>query len=177
MWSTQFWVLQKSLILKKYQFTIFFTHIATFAGSKMYVFLALWKIHNSSKQNSYSDQQTKCPKIWKRKKWCVLSVAILLSQPVEEFYEKSIGRQYNAFAYRKPFPNLSLRIQLAESLLALAARDGFFSACSTCVFFGLAKAHVETRKEGRKWGESKGAGYFSPLPLPGVSLRIAVAGE
>ena len=36
-------------------------------------------------------------------------------------------------------------------------------ACSAGVFFGranffLAKAHVETRKEGRKWGESKGAG-------------------
>ena len=89
---------------------------------------------------------------------------------MEEFYEQSIGRQYNAFAYRKPFPNLSLRIQLAESLLALAARDGFFSACSACVFFGLAKAHVETRKEGRKWGESKGAGYFSPLPLPSLLL-------
>ena len=36
-------------------------------------------------------------------------------------------------------------------------------ACSADIFFGranvlLAKAHVETRKEGRKWGESKGAG-------------------
>ena len=36
-------------------------------------------------------------------------------------------------------------------------------ACSASVFFGranffLAKAHVETRKEGREWGESKGAG-------------------
>ena len=36
-------------------------------------------------------------------------------------------------------------------------------ACSAGVFFGcanvlLAKAHVETRKEGRKWGESKEAG-------------------
>ena len=85
---------------------------------------------------------------------------------MEEFHEQSIGRQYNAFAYRKPFPNLSLRIQLAESLLALADRDGFFSACSACVFFGLAKAHVETRKEGRKWGESKGAGYFFSPPPP-----------
>ena len=48
-------------------------------------------------------------------------------------------------------------------------------ACSAGVFFGcanvlLAKAHVETRKEGRKWGESKGAGYFSPLPLPSLLL-------
>ena len=36
-------------------------------------------------------------------------------------------------------------------------------ACSAGVFFGranvlLVKAHVETRKKGRKWGESKGAG-------------------
>ena len=42
-------------------------------------------------------------------------------------------------------------------------------ACSAGVFFGranvlLAKAHVETRKEGRKWGESKGAGHL-PLGL------------
>ena len=39
-----------------------------------------------------------------------------------------------------------------------------FVACNAGVFFGranvlLAKAHVETRNEGRKWGESKGAGY------------------
>ena len=43
-------------------------------------------------------------------------------------------------------------------------------ACSAGVFFGhgnvlLAKALVETRKEGRKWGESKGAGIFTPLNL------------
>ena len=78
----------------------------TFVGSKMHVFLGLWKIHNSSRRNSYSDQQRKCPKIWKRKKWCVLSSTILLSQRVDEFYEKSIGRPYNAFAYHKPLPNL-----------------------------------------------------------------------
>ena len=42
-------------------------------------------------------------------------------------------------------------------------------ACSAGVFFGrtnvlLSKAHVETPKEGRKWGESKGAGHL-PLGL------------
>ena len=46
------------------------------------------------------------------------------------------------------------------------------------VFFGranvlLAKAHVETQKEGRKWGESKGAGYFFSLPLPFPSFLLS----
>ena len=34
----------------------------------------------------------------------------------------------------------------------------FEVTCCAGVFFGQAKAPVETRKEGRKWGESKGAG-------------------
>ena len=47
-------------------------------------------------------------------------------------------------------------------------------ACSAGVFFGranvlLAKTHVETRKEGRKWGESKGAGL--PFLLSLIFLR------
>ena len=55
----------------------------------------------------------------------------------------------------------------------------FGLACSAGVFFGranglLVKAHVETRKEGRKWGESKGAGYFfSPPPPFFPSLALA----
>ena len=51
--------------------------------------------------------------------------------------------------------------------------QGPWLACSAGVFFrrtnvSLTKAHVETQKEGRKWGESKGAGrggyFFSPRP-------------
>ena len=61
--------------------------------------------------------------------------------------------------------------------------QGPWLACSAGVFFRhtnvlLAKVNVETRKEGRKWGESKDAGrgwgyFFSPRPPLFPSFALA----
>ena len=92
------------------------------------------------------------------------AVLSMILQMAEDFFSNSTHRV--GFSLR-PFTNL-LRIHGYHPTL-------YTVACSAGIFFGhtnvlLAKAHVETRKEGRKWGESKGAG----LPLGSLFLLFLI---
>ena len=103
--------------------------------------------------------------------WCRVNTAFIILNffPSVSFCpERLMKQRFTDFSAIRAYSIFYLSEILIYKLHNICYCRGAL-ACSAGVFFGranvlLAKAHVETRKEGRKWGESKGAGHL-PLGL------------
>ena len=100
----------------------------------------------------------------------ILSARTSLCLPIFKVSGQQLKLVFSFDRYRAPLSIQSLTLSTScyqrQTCITTSINK---VACSAGVFFRranvlLAKAHVETRKEGRKWGESKGAGHL-PLGL------------